>query len=399
MKKKFFSLCLLIFGRCAVAGARNYCCRIGAAGLLLTMLAGIAHANVAPEVVIHSAEMRPGTTYMDISFRVNDPDDATVKVRALAFIDGVRSFTNVIRPETFVEGTDANLGNAIPANQDLVLTWNVAVDWDIDLEQVKFEILALDDRGLLEFDWVTIPATDETEAFTISLNAPTDQEILNALFWLYADGDDWLTVEDGLLKGAAGSVFFEGEILVNGVSLQNAYLPTLFVYNRINLILATNKEVLLAIRARSGISDPLLAYAANRPWSFDQVGADQSASSSEEVSNRWVKHTYADGSVTMSDRFTRWMWIDDATANAPRNWDDAMAYSANLVYAGYDDWSLPNIPLLKTMHGQHVFFSNVPWAVWSAQHYGDRAWFVNLNDGSHHLIHQSNTRGVWPHRY
>jgi hypothetical protein len=49
-------------------------------------------ANVAPTVVIQSAAMRPGTTLMDVVYRVNDPDDATVKTRALAFIDGVRSF-------------------------------------------------------------------------------------------------------------------------------------------------------------------------------------------------------------------------------------------------------------------------------------------------------------------
>ena len=52
----------------------------------------LACANTAPTVVIHSAAMRPGTTLMDVVYLVNDPDDATVKVRALAFVDGVRSF-------------------------------------------------------------------------------------------------------------------------------------------------------------------------------------------------------------------------------------------------------------------------------------------------------------------
>ena len=41
---------------------------------------------------ITAAAMRPGTTLMDVVYRVNDPDDATVKTRALAFVDGVRSF-------------------------------------------------------------------------------------------------------------------------------------------------------------------------------------------------------------------------------------------------------------------------------------------------------------------
>jgi hypothetical protein len=68
--------------------------------LVLLAMASAAVANTAPMVVIQSAAMRPGTTLMDVVYRVNDPDDATVKARALAFVDGVRSFANVIKPVT-----------------------------------------------------------------------------------------------------------------------------------------------------------------------------------------------------------------------------------------------------------------------------------------------------------
>ena len=118
----------------------------------------LACANTAPTVVIQSATMRPGTTLMDVVYRVNDPDDATVKTRALAFIDGVRSFANVVKPVTFVEGSGAKLGDAIPANVNHTLTWDVAADWNIQLGQIKFEVLAMDGRGLLPFEWITIPA-------------------------------------------------------------------------------------------------------------------------------------------------------------------------------------------------------------------------------------------------
>lgn len=70
-----------------------------------------ASANVAPNPVIVSAAMRPGTTLMDVVYRVDDPDDATVKTRALAFVDGERSFAKVIKPVTFVEGTAAKIGD------------------------------------------------------------------------------------------------------------------------------------------------------------------------------------------------------------------------------------------------------------------------------------------------
>ena len=141
--------------------------------LLLFLFATLAAiANTAPTPVVLSAAMRPGTTLMDIVYRVNDPDDATVKVRALAFVDGVRSFANVIRPVTFVEGTAANLGDVIAANSDHTLTWDVAADWDIDLGQIRFEILCRDARGLLEFDWITIPAAGDQPALTISKDTP-----------------------------------------------------------------------------------------------------------------------------------------------------------------------------------------------------------------------------------
>ena len=126
--------------------------------IICTAAVSAAVANTAPTPVIVSAAMRPGTTLMDVVFRVNDPDDATVKVRALAFVDGERSFAKVLRPVTFVEGTASKIGDAIASNTNHTLSWDVAADWSIDLGQVKFEILARDARGLLAFDWITISA-------------------------------------------------------------------------------------------------------------------------------------------------------------------------------------------------------------------------------------------------
>ena len=90
----------------------------GILALLFSLTADSAFANAEPTVQVKSAAMRAGTTLMDVVYRVNDPDDATVKVRALAFTDGVRSFSNVLRPVTFAEGTEVNLGDAITANAD-----------------------------------------------------------------------------------------------------------------------------------------------------------------------------------------------------------------------------------------------------------------------------------------
>jgi hypothetical protein len=234
---------------------------------LLVFLAGPLHAaNTAPTPQIISATMRPGTTLMDVVYQVNDPDDATVRVRALAFVNGTRSFANVLRPVTFVNETAANLGDAVPSNTTKVLTWNVAADWDIDLGQVKFEILALDSRGLLGFDWITIPAANGQPALTISKDAPSDAAVLNALFWLYADNDPGLTLANGVLSGNAQSGVFEGIVLASGSTISNYGRP--FCFKRMNLDFATANELAYANNtARTGILNSSNWHAVSRDWS------------------------------------------------------------------------------------------------------------------------------------
>lgn len=230
----------------------------------IVLAAPLAGANTAPAVVIQSAAMRPGTTLMDVVYRVNDPDDATVKTRALAFVDGVRSFSNVIRPVTFVEGTAAKLGDAIPANVDHTLTWDVATDWDIDLGQVKFEVLAMDGRGLLPFDWLTIPAAGGDPEVTISVNSPTSGEVLDAYFWLYASGDPGLELADGMARGGADSGIFHGVALVNGTGLRGYATP--YVLKKMNLAAAGRAAVSAALSARSSIASTDSWHALSSPW-------------------------------------------------------------------------------------------------------------------------------------
>ncbi|HPA16230.1 MAG TPA: hypothetical protein PLU30_00685 [Verrucomicrobiae bacterium] len=232
--------------------------------VILGMALSVASAstNTAPMVVIASANMRVGTTLMDVVFRVNDPDDATVKVRALAFVDGQRSFAKVIRPVTFAEGTGTKLGDAIPANTDHTITWDVAADWDIDLGQVKFEILAMDGRGLLAFDWISIPAAGPYPSVTISKNPSTTNEVLNALFWLYASGDPGLSLTNGVLSGNSNSGEYARETFASGSSVYNYATP--FVFKRMNVDVADAWEIAEANTARAGVSWGWLG--ANRPY-------------------------------------------------------------------------------------------------------------------------------------
>jgi hypothetical protein len=232
--------------------------------LAACLLPAALTANTAPTVVIQSATMRPGTTLMDVVYRVNDPDDATVKTRALAFVDGERSFAKVVRPVTFVEGTAAKLGDAIPSNTNHTLTWDVAADWDVDLGQIKFEVLSRDARGLLPFEWITIPAAGGKPALTISKDTPADAAVLDALFWQYADGDPWLTLANGVLIGNANSGVFASDTLAYG-SFLGEY-STAYIFNLMNLDQANSTEIgYAADTARAGLLARSKWHAANRP--------------------------------------------------------------------------------------------------------------------------------------
>ena len=224
-----------------------------------------ATANIAPTPVIVSAAMRPGTTLMDVVYRVDDPDDATVTVRALAFIDGTRSFAKILRPATFVEGTAANLGTSIPTNAPHTLAWDVAADWKTDVGQVKFEILCRDQRGLLQLDWISIPAAGGQPALTISKDTPSSNKVLDAFFELYAEGASGLSVANGILTGNAASGVFNGVNLANGSTPLGYAVP--FIMRKMNLDPTSSSEINYAqVTARAGLLNTTSWHAANRSF-------------------------------------------------------------------------------------------------------------------------------------
>jgi len=235
-----------------------------------TWVKGLSVTNAAPTVIIKSATMRGATGLMDVVFRVNDPDDATVKTRALAFIDGQRSFAKVIKPTTFAEGTESKLGDAIASNTDHTLTWNVAADWNISLGQIKFEILAMDTRGLLPLDWVTIPAANGQPELTISKNAPTDQQTLDALFWQYASGDPGLILKDGILRATPASGVLDGALLANGPYAQ--FYGPVYALKIMDLAAADERHTDQCAAARVPITDPLRWHALRKPFELFQPG-------------------------------------------------------------------------------------------------------------------------------
>jgi hypothetical protein len=164
-------------------------------------------------VVILKAAMRPSDpTIMDVVYKVVSHKE-TVKVRALAYQDGNRSFANAVPVLSFADGTEANIGDNIPANKELTLSWQVAADWSADLEKVRFEVMVMDDE-LLPLHFVTIPKTPNHAAIKYSDTVLTATPIMNALFWLYASQTEGLTLTNGRLK-------YNGTELANGTNISN----------------------------------------------------------------------------------------------------------------------------------------------------------------------------------
>ena len=185
-----------------------------AAQLPVAQTGGFVKPN-KPVVTIVSAAVRENDpTVLDVVYKVSSARP-TVKVRALAFEDGVRSFVNVTRPETFIDGTAANIGDAVAANVEHSLSWKVSADFKTDLAKMKFEVLAVED-GILPLELTTIPANGTNRAMELSWNLLSEAQVFDALLWLYADGDVGLTLTDGVLK--AGNTTLANGAIFNSAS-------------------------------------------------------------------------------------------------------------------------------------------------------------------------------------
>lgn len=113
------------------------------------------NANNSSARILSCRVREDDPTILDVVYKVISAKP-TVKVRVLAFEDGKRSFANVVRPETFVDGAAPSDWDAVEANVEHTLSWKVSSDWSAKLAKVKFEVLVCED-GLLPLEVATIP--------------------------------------------------------------------------------------------------------------------------------------------------------------------------------------------------------------------------------------------------
>jgi formylglycine-generating enzyme required for sulfatase activity len=158
--------------------------------------------KAVPQPRLVQVAQRPGTTLLDIDYEVIDGDSSTVEVRVVAWKDGGTALGNIVVPETWVEGTDANLGTGIATNTVHRLTWDTASDFAQPFGTFEIEILARDDQPPFPVHWISIPATDGLEAFEISKSPLSNADIERLMVWELAKGEDSTLLTDSFERRA-----------------------------------------------------------------------------------------------------------------------------------------------------------------------------------------------------
>lgn len=169
-----------------------------------TTVSDVIVSNQA-KVEVHAEMPTPKT--MKVSYTVTS-DLPSVKVRAVAFKDGVRSFANIVPVRT---GEGVPRGESVETNVEHTFVWEVASDWATDLDKVAVEILVQGDT-LLPQEQITIPATETHKAMTITRNVLKEPWLFDALVWCFAEGDEQLQIKDGRVSVGGVDIAFEDKL-------------------------------------------------------------------------------------------------------------------------------------------------------------------------------------------
>jgi hypothetical protein len=167
--------------------------------------------KAVPQPRVVQVAQRPGTTLLDIDYEVIDADSSTVEVRVVAWRDGGTELTDIVVPETWVEGTDAKLGPGIATNTVHRLTWDTATDFAEPFGTFEIEILARDDQPPFPVHWISIPATDGLEAFEISRSPLSNADIERLMVWDIALGSNARLVNDVRPKQSSSAFIATGQ--------------------------------------------------------------------------------------------------------------------------------------------------------------------------------------------
>ena len=156
--------------------------------------------NAIPLPVVLVSSQRSGQKLLDLDYRVKDDDNATVTTAVVAFNAGLNTLDDLILVKNFAESTGVNVGANIATGVTKRLTWDIAKDWGSDFGQLQMEVLAKDNRDLLNLDFIQMPAVGGDPLLKISRTPLNDSDFLSVWYWL-------LAIEDPGIKLTYGKVF------------------------------------------------------------------------------------------------------------------------------------------------------------------------------------------------
>ncbi|MCE9614206.1 MAG: NHL repeat-containing protein [Lentisphaerae bacterium] len=201
--------------------------------------------NAVPRPAILRAEQRSGTGLVDLDFMVHDGDSPTAHAAVLGLVDGADDLAHILPLSSLAEGTASNVNALVPTGTPLHLTWNAAADWDAEIGQIAFRVLANDGRNLLGFHFLTIPANGSNALLTISQSPVTAKDLLDCWHWLVATGDPEISLASGVVYGVKAP--YANAALASGRQTTESGLA--FLFDRLHVRAATPAEV---AQAREG---------------------------------------------------------------------------------------------------------------------------------------------------
>jgi hypothetical protein len=237
-----------------------------------------------PEVI--SVTQPAGTNHLEVKYRITDADSSKVKAGLLAFKDGGNDLSKVIVPQTFIGSVAGKLDENTTTGTIHTVIWDAKADWNVSYGNVELAVVAQDDRELMNFHFLTLPATDSNSTPLKISRSPVDQpDFLNAWYTLLALGDPGITLQNGRIK-PVGS----GEVFTSTSGLTTNYLGRPYLLDKMNLREATSSEIDRAREAATpGVTNKFTPSfqvgPGERPVKVNEYGFDSDSTSS---SHYWV---------------------------------------------------------------------------------------------------------------
>ena len=167
---------------------------------------GLKPPNAIPLPVVANTAQRSGTQWIDVDFSVVDSDNATVQVGAVGFMDGRQDLLAAVPMKSFTNGTDVVSWTNVTTGVKHHLTWDALTDWFALYGNLKINILAKDNRNLMDFHLITIPTnTSYATPVNISVSPYGHADFLGVWTWLIATREPSVNL-------ATGSVYAVGNL-------------------------------------------------------------------------------------------------------------------------------------------------------------------------------------------